>query len=378
MGPRLPPLFALLCCALTAVTAQERAVPLSPLTPIWSSALPFGESVRLIVGETRLIVAAESRLDALAWASGAPQWSAAMAGTATPLVADGRVFAAADGHIAALSEVTGHVEWRWPAAGVTAPLAYRAGWLFVITADGNVTGLRAADGAPQWTAPHPPARLAAPLTVDGDGLFGVFDDGSLVAWQVSTGQVRWTTQVAPRPGQILAAHGRLYVSAGGRLTAFRQRDGRPEWSFAVNLPAVSRLAADATHIYFGALDNSVRAHRERDGTLAWNAKLSERIVEGLSADAGMVLVPHSNGAVQLLLATSGRRAGTLASPLPDARGATLLATAGEGADLRLARLTAADQSRTIEAFARRTLAVTPASTLTGTPLPWPPAAPPRR
>jgi hypothetical protein len=161
------------------------------------------------------------------------------------------------------------------------------------------------------------------------------------------------------------------------LTSYRQSNGSQRWSYAVEMPVVSRLAADQHHIYLATLDNSVRAHGT-NGHLMWKHKLDARVVEGLTADGAHVLVPQSDGTVRFLLTATGQRAGQIGAPGADARGATAMATAGYGATLRVARLTVSDSARRIDTFARQTLPVTAAATLSGRPVPLTPPAPPRR
>jgi hypothetical protein len=187
----------------------------------------------------------------------------------------------------------------------------------------------------------------------------------------------WQIRVTADPVAVLSAHGQVYVATHGLLTAYRQTDGRQRWSYAVEMPVVSRLAADQQHVYLATLDNSVRAHRI-NGHLVWKQRVDARVVEGLTADGSHVLVPQSDGTVRFMLAETGQRAGQIGAPGEDARGATSLVTAGYGPTLRVARMTVSDTSRRVDTFARQTLPVTAARTLSGTLVPLTPPSPPRR
>lgn len=363
-----------LCVAAARVTpsAQQRGVSVLPIGLQWTRALPFGDAVRLVIGDTRVLVVTSTRLDALAWATTdpAPAWTSALAATVPPLVHDGRVFVAADGALHGLSELTGHQEWSLPVGRVTVPLVFRAGWILALGEDARLHGIRASDGAAIWRSAPLSTPLALPPVVDGERVFGVTADGAMTAWRVTDGAITWQQPGLAAPLQILAAHGLIYVATEGRLTAYRQSTGERAWSYPVGMPLVSRLAADADHVYIAVLDNSVRAHRASNGHMVWNKKVTARVVDGLTADAGMVIVPHSNGVIRFMLAGTGQAAGELAAPAADSRGTTALLTAGYGTGLRLVRMTVSDTARVVDAFARQSLPLTAALTLSGTPLEW--------
>jgi outer membrane protein assembly factor BamB len=360
--------FVLLASVSVLVQRPERGVSVLPLGLHWTRPLPFGEAFRIVIGDTRVLVAADSRIEALSWATSEPAWVSDAATIVPPVVHDGRVMLATGTEVQALSELTGRVEWRQTVGPVTIPLVYRSGWLLVIDADNRMRGIRAADGEVLWHADAPAAPWVLPPQVDGDHVFGLTADGRLTAWRITDGSVQWSVDATPNPIAALTAHGLLYVATNGRLTAYRQATGRRAWSYATEMPIISRLTADQTHVYMAVLDNSVRAHRASDGDMIWNHKVDARIVDGLTADGAMVLVPHSDGLVRFILSPTGRRAGQLNAASLEARGTTSLATAGYGPTLRVARMTVTDDARTIETFARKALPVTAATTLTGTPM----------
>lgn len=365
----------LLAGSIGAAQSRVRGVSLLPLGPQWTRELPFGEAIRLVIGDSRVLVTTDARIDALSWTTGEPAWVGNLAATVLPIIHDSRVFVAADDQIHALTELTGRVEWRLPAGRVTVPLVYRSGWLFVVGDTGTLRGVRAADGVVIWesAASSSPAKWALQPVVDGDFVFGITTDGVLTAWRVSDGAQLWRIQATPDPVAILTAHGHVYVATNGRLTSYRQVTGARHWSYEVEMPVVSRLAADLNHIYLATVDNSVRAHRASNGHLAWKRIVDARVVDGLTADGAHVLVPQSDGTVQFMLTETGARAGQLNAPGEDARGATAIATAGYGPTLRLARMTVSDTAvRRVETFVRQTRVVTAATTLTGTPVPLSP------
>lgn len=380
---RIAAIVILLCTMFLARGAAQarsevRGVPLLPLAAqTWVRDLPFGAAFRLVIGDSRLLVTTSTQIEALSWATGDPAWVAELATSTPPLVHEGRVYAAADDQIHGLTELTGRVEWRLPVGRVTVPLVFRSGWLFVIGEDRRLRGVRASDGVVIWQADIPAAAVTLAPVVDGDVVFVIAADGALTAWRVSDGVRLWQVAATPDPVGILAAHGHVYVATHGRLTSYRQSTGGQRWSYEVEMPVVSRLAADQQHVYLATLDNSVRAHG-LNGHLVWKQRVDARVVEGLTADGSHVLVPQSDGTVRLMLAETGRRAGQIAAPGEDARGATSIVTSGYGPTLRVARLTVSDTSRRVETFTRQGIPITAATTLSGTPVPLTPPPPPRR
>lgn len=352
--------------------SRVRGVSLLPIVPHWSRELPFGDAVRLVIGDSRVLIATHSRLDALSWTTGDPAWISELATTVPPLIHDGRVFAAADDQIHALTELTGRVEWRLPVGPVKVPLVHRAGWLFVVGENGKLRGVRAADGVVIWEAGASISNWALQPVVDGGSVFGVTTDGMLTAWRVSDGSQLWQIQATQGPVAILTAHAHVYVATNGRLTSYRQTDGARRWSYEVEMPVISRLAADLAHVYLATVDNSVRAHRAGNGHLVWKRVVDARVVDGLTADGSHVLVPQSDGTIRFMLTQTGARAGQLNAPGADARG-TAIATAGYGPTLRIARMTVSDSAvRRVETFLRQSRQVTAATSLTGTPVPLSP------
>jgi outer membrane protein assembly factor BamB len=370
--------IALLVCIAPApksLRAQDLGYPIPPLASQWTYEVPFGESVAFAVGDAHLLLSNGTQLSALVWTSGEPRWTQNVATALALSATEGRVFVSAADSVRAFDERTGAPQWQVATGPAHTPVIARSGWVFAINDAGALRGIRAADGAVLWTVTAPPTTR--PPAVDGDTIVIAGTTGDLSAWQVTTGQPRWSVALGESPSSLLAAHGRVFVVAGGWLRAFRQETGRQDWAYPLNMPSLGRMAADTKHLYVPALDNTVRAHDPQGGSLVWRQKADARIVEGLTADAGYVLVPQSTGLVQLLLST-GRRAGQLASPQENTRGTTTLETSGSGASLRLARMTVVDTARTIEAFSRETIPVTTALTLPGLPVPWPPASLPNR
>jgi outer membrane protein assembly factor BamB len=359
------------------VIAAQSALwpPTLPIDTHWQKPLPFGDEVQVHVGDSRVVISTSTHLDAWTWATGEPAWAADMPVTHAPLLDDGRVYVASGDDVVGLSELTGRVEWRFPGGAAAIPMTSRAGWLLVTNAAGGITALRSADGTRVWSRAAD-GPLVQPIAVDGDAFYTVTAT-TLSAWAIADGTPRWQVPAAGTRG-LFAGHNRVFIASTGYLSSYAQRTGRRQWSYAVAMPPISRLTADALHVYFAGLDNSVHAFRADNGHMIWKRPVASRIVEGLTADGGLVYIPQASGEVSLVVARTGKVTARLSVPATQSLGADRLTTAGALDTLRLARLTVSDTNRVLTTFARRTLAPTTSGVITGTPVPLSTPPPPRR
>lgn len=374
---RTPTTFILIAVILagSAMAAQTRLWPaVYPLDTHWQRPLPFGDDVQVQVGDSRVLITTSSVVNAWSWDSGDPAWSADVAVTQPPLIVDGKAVIASADEVIAFSELTGRVEWRFPSGAVGTPMTARGGWLLVTSPTGTLTALRSADGSRVWSREIGGA-LVTPIAIDGDRVYTVTAT-TLASWSISDGAPRWAVP-AEGTRSVFAGHQRVFIASSGYLSAYAQRDGRRQWSYAVAMPPISRLTADTLHVYFAGLDNGVRAFRADNGHMIWKRAVASRIVEGLTADAGQVYVPQASGEVAMLLSRTGKVVGRLAVPPRQSLDTAGLSAAGELDALRLARLTVSDSNRILTTFARRTLGVIGPG-VSGTPILLSPPPPPRR
>ncbi|MCB0074744.1 MAG: PQQ-binding-like beta-propeller repeat protein, partial [Caldilineaceae bacterium] len=343
---------------------------LLPLDTAWTTAFPFGGAIDLVMGDSRLFTVQDGHVAAQSLAEGTALWESPLTTTALPVVVDGHVYLVGEDRLESLSETSGFVEWRLDTGPVTLTPTARAGWVLVTNTSGRLQAVSASDGRLIWEA-QLPAALAAPLVIDGDIVAAALQDGRVIAWTVTTGAERWTRPLGTRVQQLLAAHGRVYVTGDNQaLTALRLRDGHQEWAYPIDMPVVGRLAVDADHIYVATIDNSVRIHG-LNGHQKRRVTLASRVVDGLVADGARVFVPQSNGEIRVFL-SDGTRAGRLA---PAADGAVLqgaLASSGRDETFRLAVTLAEASQLTVTTYVRTSLPITSAISGAGTPIPLTP------
>ncbi|NQW02930.1 MAG: PQQ-binding-like beta-propeller repeat protein [Acidobacteria bacterium] len=371
-------LMSVMGLALAAESPSDPAPALLPMDLRWTSPVPLGATASLVVGDTRLFAVRSSQVTSYAWADGEVLWESPLTVSAPPVAAEGHVFLVGEDRLESLSEVSGYVEWRLPTGPVTIAPTVHAGWVMVTNADGLLRAVSAADGRVVWTTQLPVA-LAAPLTIDANLVVAAFQDGTVTAWRITDGVVQWSRILGTRPDQVLAAHGRVYLTDDDRrLVSLRQRDGHQEWAYPVGVPSVGRLTVDADHIYLATIDNSVRIYN-RNGHQHRRMALAFRIVDGMVADGQRLFVPQSNGEIRIYLA-DGTRAGRLLPPSPNAIVLNGLVRSGTGPHLRMAMTLSEDSTLTISTYSRSGLTATAAVSAPATLLPpqtWPPRPPGR-
>jgi outer membrane protein assembly factor BamB len=118
---------------------------------------------------------------------------------------------------------------------------------------------------------------------------------------------------------LAAANGRVYVTSEiGGLDAFRQDNGRYQWTASAGVPAIGAAAVDDKHAYVALLDSSIRTLGAEDGSQRWRERLEGRPRTGPLLVGPNLCVGLTNGQVTCLPRTSGRPAVTVAPPpLPD-------------------------------------------------------------
>jgi outer membrane protein assembly factor BamB len=337
-----------------------------PVAAAWSSNFPVADTISLVMGQSRLFVVESTVVSA--WNDGALLWKSELSATTRPVIDEGRVFVSAADAIHALSDANGTEQWRLTVGKISISPTARSGWLIVPGEDGSLQGVSAAQGREVWRIALP-APLIAPVAIDGDLVFGACADGAIRAWQIADGAVRWTQELGTRPTHLIAASGQVFVGGeDGRLRSLRQRDGRENWAYRLEMPIAGQLASDERHVYAATIDNSVHAHTF-NGHQAWHQLLAARVVDGMFSDSGFVFVPQSNGEIRIFLAKGGFRAGRLTAPPQDASVIGGLVAGGAGDQLRMAMTVSAGSQLVVTTYRRTGLgAVAATSAPPGTPL----------
>jgi outer membrane protein assembly factor BamB len=144
------------------------------------------------------------------------------------------------------------------------------GRVFVVTQDGGLFALSAADGHTEWRAPN-----IETITYDGQNVFALANSGTLTAFTASTGNKLWTIQ-RPHQGDFTAPptayDGVVYISGsgvGGSIYAVSEADGRLRWEVHVLNGDASSPAVDDSGVYVSYAEH--QDYRLRlDGTPVWH------------------------------------------------------------------------------------------------------------
>jgi hypothetical protein len=170
-----------------------------------------------------------------------------------------------------------------PSAGT-----YTTAWTLPLLADGALsltftaagllvsgpeirTELRAVDdGRVLWTAPD---AMEHPPVLDGDLVIGA-GAGRLTAVDTATGSVRWQADLNGATRGASSVAGRVLVSNGTELVAFRAADGAVLWRHDAASPALTPPAASAAAAIVALEDGSLLAVRLDDGTRVWRTPLA--------------------------------------------------------------------------------------------------------
>ncbi len=303
-------------------------------------------------------------------------------GLAPAIAEDGVYVAASDGSLARIDAATGRTVWRQnagkalsagPGAGrdaivvatakgdvlafdrdgkplwtaqvsseVTSPPVVDEGNVVVISGDGRVFGLNAADGKTKWvySRANPPLivrNYAAGATSRGGAFFGL-PGGRLIALDVATGNVGWDGTVAiPRGAteleRVADVTSRPVVDSSqacaaayqGRVACFDMVRGALRWSRDIG--SLAGIAIDDKYLYVTDDKGAVHALDKGTGASIWKQeKLAERRIGGPQVVGEFVGVIDFEGYLHLLARGSGAYVGRLASDgsAPTGQPSTLL------------------------------------------------------
>jgi outer membrane protein assembly factor BamB len=309
---RTTSILAALFLASLAVDAQrvvpDVPAPVFPTSVIWTievSARPVGPPVS---SSDRLFLALQSGVSALRLADGVEVWQAPLEVEGPMAASDERLVVAAKGDLYALDASTGAVRWTARAGPLTAPPVVHGEWLFVASAE-HVTCYRLGDGTSVWS--RETGAVEERPAVEGTRVYVATADGRVIALEIASGEPAWEFDIGINPTEPLVYDGRVFIgSAGKRLCSLFLESGRKkrdDWCYQVGAAVIGRPAADATHVYFVALDNLLRAHDRKNGAFRWKKDLRYRPAAGPLLVGTSVAVPGSVRAVPVFDARSGSK-----------------------------------------------------------------------
>lgn len=302
-----------MCLAPLCRAADRPPPPRLPLAQFWSVDVGSAVSAGPVSDGDRVFLAFKSaHLSARDAADGSELWKIDKNVTAPLAAGGGFVFVSAGDAIEALRGSDGATAWIVPRIKVVAPLLAHDGWLIAVT-DAEVLAIRASDGHVVWRLPAGGIRQAP--AIDGDRLYLGADDGRLLGVTLATGAVAWERYVAGGVTSIAAHLGLVYVGAGNKyFYCLDAGKGREKWAVRVGSIPTGTIAVDDERVYFGSLDNVVRALDRKSGNQRWQTGLPRRAPTGVVVRGHIVFAPMAGQELAMLYDHDGRRSGNIVVP----------------------------------------------------------------
>jgi outer membrane protein assembly factor BamB len=334
------------CFVLLVVTLLAVPVPVAvyanppqmfPSEAAWTIDVKARPIVSPVASAGRVFIALQSGVHALRVKDHAEIWT-------QPLIADGPMAASADrlivpskGELHAFDAATGGVVWKMTTGPLTAPLFVDGDWVFVASGE-QLSAYKASDGSKGWTRDDIGIIEERPAVMD-EWIYVPVSDGRLVALDLASGERIWETHdVGIKPAEPLVYGDRVFIgSAAKRFCSFNIGTGVREWCSAIGAVIIGRPAADASNVYFVALDNQLHAHDRRDGERKWDEDLRYRPSSGPLLVGTSVTAPGKSNRLQTFDAATGKKADALVLPAELAQ-APVLVPAGDHGPLSLAAL----------------------------------------
>lgn len=248
-----------------------------------------------------------------------------------PVYASGAVPAAAASATATAAPATPDVpalERRWErrlTGGVMSHLLLADDTLYVSAMDGSVSALRAADGAPRWTAMTEGYCHSSPVRADGRIVVGSAD-GQVHAFDAGDGRRLWARRTGgPVYASAAVARGIAAIASGdGTVYGLDLADGSVRWTFALppspSAFAQSPAGTDGERFFVGAWDRHVYALDAATGALAWRRPGTDRsfayspAIGGPAVGGGTVYIPANGNVLHAFDAATGETRWTYTSP----------------------------------------------------------------
>ena len=262
-------ILALLLRASIAVDAGEKAVQAFPTAVIWRIEVLAVPVAPPVSSAGRLFLALQSSVSARRLADGSEIWNTPLDVNGPMAASEDRLVVSTKGELRGLDVSTGVAVWTAPTGPLTAPPLVHGDWLFVASGE-QLTCYRVADGTQVWS--RETGLVEQRPAVAGARVYIAAADGRVIALELSSGEPAWEYDVGIKPSEPLVYGDRVLLGSAGKQFCSLYLDGRKEpkdWCFFVGAAVVGRAAADATHVYYVALDNLLRAHDRKNGAYRW-------------------------------------------------------------------------------------------------------------
>lgn len=240
----------------------------------------------------------------------------------TPAIEAGYVYlASAEGDLTKLDALNGNVSWRVQVGEKLSGGVGLGGSLVIVGTNGGALYAYDIAGKLQWKSKLSSEVLSAPKYYDGLVIVRT-GDSRIYGINASDGSRKW---VYDRTGPTLALRssagvvvdgGAVYAGfAGGKLVSVRADNGKIMWEASVAQPKgvteIERIAditslpfIDGPLVYAVAYQGRIAAVDRATGRIVWNRDISS--LAGLSAEDARIYVAHNLGSVYSLDYASGK------------------------------------------------------------------------
>ena len=244
---------------------------------------------------------------------GAELWTARLP-IDQPIAADaGRVFVVTGERLHALSADAGTPLWEAPIGQPSAPIVAGGGWV-IAASGGAVTAIRGADGERVWSKAI--GAVTERPAIDGDVLYLPLSEGRLAAVELTTGTTKWDREVGASPTEPLVYEDRVYLGSDWkRFLCLDADSGVDVWNWNIGTRIIGPAAADASRVYFTAMDNQLRAVDRGNGGQRWLFRLAYRPSRGPVLLGPQVAVPGITNELPGVNVANGKTTGKLALPV---------------------------------------------------------------
>lgn len=317
----------------SAMTRAQSALPVSPATadtpplvdaerqflfPLlvdYSIRLPDAPTTWPAYDDTRAFVATRAdQILAVSLATGDILWSVEEK-SAWPLVVGRDVlYSLDDDTLDAFRPDDGERLWTTRLdTVVTSSLLWDAGWLAVCAGDTAIV-LRGDIGHELWRRPLG-ARCSTRPTIAGAHLVISLEDGRLAVLGLTDGTPIWEQRLGGPVTEALSLGDMVYAgSHDNYFYALSAVTGRILWRWRTGADIVGDPLVDRTHVYFGSLDNVVRALDRRHGGQRWRQALPIRPLWGPQVLDEIVVVSGLGPELRGYRAGTGEAAGFFVAP----------------------------------------------------------------
>ena len=323
---------------VAAPTGAAIAEPLQvfPSDLAWTIDVATRPIAAPVTADDRLFVALQTGIAAVSVRDRSVLWTQKIVAAGAMAAAASRLIVPTDGQLHALDTASGQTAWTATTGQLTAPPFIHGDWVYVAAGE-QLSAFKIADGAAGWS--RDVGVVEERPAVSDARMYVPVSDGRIVALDLASGEPIWETAlIGVKPTEPLVYGNRVFAgSAAKRFCSFRSDTGVKDWCFAIGSVVVGQPAADASRVYFVALDNLLYAHDRGHGARQWKKDLRYRPSAGPFLVGAGVTAPGLTSRMQVLDAATGSPGPQLGFPA-DLAMVPVLVPATEQAPLQMAAI----------------------------------------